>query len=243
MHQNEEGLNFPVHVAIIMDGNGRWALARGLPRVAGHRAGAEALRHVVEAAAKSGVRYLTLYSFSSENWKRPETEVRSLMELLRRYLKGEIATLHEHDVRLRVIGDRNLLAPDIARLIGDAEQMTADNRRLTLVLALNYGGRAEIADTARRLARSAALGLISPEAISEDVFAAHLTTGDMPPVDLMIRTGGEYRISNFLLWQLAYAELYFTDTYWPDFSPKDLDAALRNFSGRKRRYGAIAENG
>jgi len=242
MLDSPKGLNIPGHVAIIMDGNGRWALARGLPRAAGHRAGAEALRHIVETAAKNGVRYLTLYSFSSENWKRPETEVRSLMDLLRRYLKAEIASLHDNDVRLRVIGDRSLLATDIARLITDAERMTASNRRLTLVLALNYGGRAEIASAARKLAHSAALGLVSPEAITEDVFAAHLSTGDMPPVDLMIRTGGEYRISNFLLWQLAYAELYFTGTHWPEFTPADFEKALQDFSGRKRRYGAVAEN-
>lgn len=232
----------PTHIAVIMDGNGRWAKSRGLPRVAGHRAGADAVRRIVEAAASAGVSYLTLYSFSSENWKRPEEEVRDLMGLLRRYLKAEIAELHGKDIRFKVIGDRKRLAPDIIRLIEDAEEMTAENSRMTLVLALSYGAREEIASAARKLAQSAAMGLINPEAIDEEVFAAHLYTGGIPDPDLLIRTSGEQRISNFLLWQMAYTEFTFVDKFWPDFSEEDLSQAIRDYSKRERRYGAVVHN-
>ncbi|WP_259779751.1 isoprenyl transferase [Aestuariispira ectoiniformans] len=232
----------PTHIAVIMDGNGRWAKSRGLPRVAGHRAGADAVRRIVEAAASAGVSYLTLYSFSSENWKRPEEEVRDLMGLLRRYLKAEIAELHGKDIRFKVIGDRKRLAPDIIRLIEDAEEMTAENSRMTLVLALSYGAREEIASAARKLAQSAAMGLINPEAIDEEVFAAHLYTGGIPDPDLLIRTSGEQRISNFLLWQMAYTEFTFVDKFWPDFSEEDLGQAIRDYSKRERRYGAVVHN-
>lgn len=232
----------PTHIAVIMDGNGRWAKSRGLPRVAGHRAGADAVRRIVEAAASSGVKFLTLYSFSSENWKRPEEEVRDLMGLLRRYLKAEIAEIHAKDIRFTVIGDRSRLAPDINRLIEEAEHMTSGNSRMTLVLALSYGAREEIASAARKLAQSAALGLIKPEVIDEDVFAAHLYTGGIPDPDLLIRTSGEQRISNFLLWQMAYTEFSFVDKYWPDFCAEDLEQAILDYSKRERRYGAVVHN-
>jgi undecaprenyl diphosphate synthase len=227
----------PLHVAIIMDGNGRWARARGLPRTAGHRRGAETVRTIVEAAADMGVSILTLFGFSSENWNRPESEVRDLMGLLRLYLRNEIATLAKNGVRLRVIGERSRLAPDIVALIGEAEAKTAGNRRLTLVMALNYGGRQEIVAAARRLAMAAAAGRIEAERIDEDLFAQHLFTADLPDPDLLIRTSGEQRISNFLLWQLAYTEFVFADSLWPDFSREEFEKAIREYQGRERRYG------
>lgn len=228
----------PTHVAIIMDGNGRWALNRGLPRTAGHRRGAEAVRTAVRTAAKLGIPYLTLYGFSSENWKRPVSEVNDLMGLLRYYLRSEIAELHKEGVRLRVIGERERLEPDIVAMIEDAERRTAGNRRLTLTVALSYGGRTEITAAARRLAADVANGRLKPEEIDEAAFAARLFTADMPDPDLLIRTSGEKRISNFLLWQLAYAEFVFVDTLWPDFSESDFETAIREYQGRERRYGA-----
>lgn len=228
----------PVHVAIIMDGNGRWARARGLPRTAGHKRGANAVKVAVESATRTGVRYLTLFGFSSENWKRPQDEVRDLMGLLRYYLQNEIAFLQEHNVRLRVIGDRERLASDIVELIETCERQTRMNSGLTLIMALSYGGRAEIVAAARRLAEKAMAGLIDPVNIDEAVLAGHLYTVDIPDPDVLIRTSGEKRISNFLLWQLAYAELVFVDTLWPDFSREDFASALREFHRRERRYGA-----
>jgi undecaprenyl diphosphate synthase len=228
----------PVHVAIIMDGNGRWAKARGLPRIAGHRRGADAVRRAVTAAGELGIRYLTLFGFSSENWKRPTGEVEDLMGLLRHYLRGEIAELHRNGVRLRVIGDRSRLAPDIVTLIANAEALTVRNGQLQLVIALSYGGRDEIAGAARRIAAEVRAGRLAPEAIDEDVFARYLLTNDIPDPDLVIRTSGEQRLSNFLLWQSAYAELVFLDTYWPDFAKSDLEKALCDYHGRERRYGA-----
>jgi undecaprenyl diphosphate synthase len=228
----------PAHVAIIMDGNGRWAKLRGLPRIAGHRRGAEAVRRTVEAAAQFGISYLTLFGFSSENWKRPVGEVDDLMGLLRHYIRAEIAELHARGVRLRVIGERRRLADDIVSLIDKAEALTAGNAGLRLTIALSYGGRAEIAAAARTIAETAARGEIAPAAIDEALFARHLFTADMPDPDLLIRTSGEQRISNFLLWQSAYAELVFTETLWPDFGKADLEQALRDFHGRDRRYGA-----
>ncbi len=232
----------PHHVAVIMDGNGRWAKARGLPRIAGHRRGAEAVRRTVEAAIELGVSYLTLYGFSSENWKRPAVEVDDLMALLRHYLRAEIAELHSQGVRLRVIGERARLGPDIVTLIENAERLTGENERLHLTIAVSYGGRAEIAAAARRLARMAVDGVLAPEDIDEDIFAAQLLTADLPDPDLVIRTSGEQRISNFLLWQTAYAELVFTTTYWPDFGKADFARALDEYNGRERRYGASAES-
>ncbi|WP_420547247.1 isoprenyl transferase [Curvivirga sp.] len=232
--------NCPTHVAIIMDGNGRWAKKRGLPRVAGHKKGAESVRKVIKASAELGVKFLTLYSFSSENWKRPEDEVSALMGLLGRYLKSEIVELHSNNIRFRVIGDRERLPENIQRLISDSERMTEQNSGMTLILALSYGARAEIAEAAKKIAKSAKLGLIQPDAIDEDVFAAHLSTAGIPDPDLVIRSSGEKRISNFLLWQLAYSEFYFTDTLWPNFDKKDLIEAFQEFNKRDRRYGAIA---
>lgn len=228
----------PGHIAIIMDGNGRWAEARGLPRIAGHKRGAEAVRKTVEAAAKAGVSYLTLFGFSSENWKRPEREIGDLMGLLRLYLKSEINELAKNGIRLMVIGDRSRFAPDIVEMIEKAELDTRNGARLTLVLALSYGGRQEIVSAARSLARQALAGKVDPETIDDDMFRSHLNTAAVPDPDLLIRTSGEQRISNFLLWQLAYTELVFTDVLWPDFGAGDLIAAINEFNSRERRYGA-----
>jgi undecaprenyl diphosphate synthase len=228
----------PTHVAIIMDGNGRWAKARSMPRIAGHRRGAEAVRRTVSAAAELGVTYLTLFGFSSENWKRPADEVDDLMGLLRHYLRGEIAELHANGVRVRIIGERSRLAPDIVTLIDNAETLTRDNAGLRLTIALSYGGRAEIARAARLIAEAAKAGRLDPSSIDEATFARNLFTVDMPDPDLVIRTSGEQRISNFLLWQTAYSELVFTSTLWPDFGKADLEKAISDYHGRERRYGA-----
>ncbi|MFV3129174.1 isoprenyl transferase [Niveispirillum sp. KHB5.9] len=231
----------PAHIAIIMDGNGRWATARGLPRTAGHKKGVDAVRQVIEGAREMGVRYLTLYSFSTENWSRPEDEVSTLMQLLGFYLRGEIARLHKNGIRFRVIGDRSRLSNDIQALINNAEGLTEANTDMTLVLALSYGGRQELVDAARALAVAVEKGEMTPADITPDSFARHLTTGgDIPDPDLMIRTSGEKRISNFLLWQLAYAELVFLDTLWPDFTKRDLEDAIREYHRRDRRFGATA---
>ena len=228
-----------LHVAIIMDGNGRWARVRGLPRTMGHYHGAEAARGVIKAAGESGVTHLTLFGFSSENWKRPGAEVQYLMGLLRSYLMGDVTELHKAEVRLRVIGERDGLPPDIVTLIGEAEKLTRDNTRLNLTIALNYGGRGDIVAAARRLAARAAAGMLDPADIDEASFGAHLSTASLPDPDLMIRTSGEQRISNFLLWQLAYAEMAFVEKYWPDFTGEDLIAALAEFRRRDRRFGAV----
>jgi undecaprenyl diphosphate synthase len=228
----------PVHVAIIMDGNGRWAKARGLPRVAGHKRGAEAVRRTVKGAIVLGVEFLTLYGFSSENWKRPAAEIDDLMSLLRLYLINEIAELDRNGVRLRVIGQLSRLHPDIVHLIEDAEHRTAGNRKLNLTVALSYGGRAEIVEAARRIAQEVSDGRVEPAAVDETMFARHLLTTGIPDPDLLIRTSGEKRISNFLLWQCAYAELVFLDCLWPDFTRDDLEHAIREYHGRDRRYGA-----
>ena len=228
----------PVHVAIIMDGNGRWAKARGLPRTAGHKRGAEAVRRTVEAAREMGVSYLTLYAFSSENWKRPLGEVTDLMGLLRLYLRNEVKNLHKNGIRLKVIGDRTRLGADIVALIEESEAKTAANTALTLTLALSYGGRQEIVEAARRLAAEVAEGKLTPAQVDEDAFARNLFTVGMPDPDLVIRTSGEMRISNFLLWQCAYAELVFLDVLWPDFGREDFEGAITHFHRRERRYGA-----
>jgi len=230
----------PAHVAVIMDGNGRWAKARGLPRTAGHKKGVDAVRRTVEAARELGIGYLTIFSFSSENWRRPEEEVSDLMQLLRFYLRSEIAELHNGGVRLRVIGDRARLSEDINRLIDNAEEMTKDNRALTLVVALSYGSRQEITLAARRLAEEVKAGRLDPKDIDEQAVASRLFTADIPDPDLIVRTSGEKRISNFLLWQAAYAELVFVDTLWPDFTKRDLEAAIEEFHRRERRFGATA---
>ncbi|OEJ68125.1 di-trans,poly-cis-decaprenylcistransferase [Magnetovibrio blakemorei] len=229
----------PVHVAIIMDGNGRWASARGLPRTEGHRRGAESVRTVIKAASRLGVRYLTLFGFSSENWKRPSGEVMDLMGLLRLYLRKELAELHKQGVRFRVIGDRSRLSVDIQDLIIVAEQRTRANVGLNLVLALSYGGRAEIVNSARNMAERVKSGELDPENIDEDLFAKSLETADIPDPDLLIRTSGEQRLSNFLLWQTAYTELVFTDTLWPDFRTEEFELALSQYQSRDRRYGSV----
>ncbi|MER9680888.1 isoprenyl transferase [Mesorhizobium sp. M0184] len=230
----------PAHVAIIMDGNGRWAKARGLPRLAGHRAGVEALRKTVRAAPGLGISFLTVYAFSSENWSRPKSEVSDLMGLLKLFIRRDLAELHQSGVRIRVIGDRAGLQPDIRGLLEEAETLTLSNEALTLVIAFNYGGRDEIVRTARKLAAAAARGEIESEAITADSFASSLDTEGIPDPELVIRTSGELRLSNFLLWQAAYSELVFLPCYWPDFSREHLSDALRDFAGRERRFGGLA---
>jgi len=232
-----ETLLVPRHVAIIMDGNGRWAGARHMPRVAGHKRGAEAVRSAVKAASKLGVSYLTLFGFSSENWKRPREEIRDLMQLLRFYLQNEFKEMIESGVRLRIIGDRTKLDPDIVGLISEVEEATSDNADIHLTIALSYGGRSEIVEAARRLASEVVKGKISVEDISESLFTTYLETADMPDPDMIIRTSGEKRISNFLLWQSAYTEFVFLDKFWPDFTQGDLENAVREFANRERRYG------
>lgn len=228
----------PVHVAIIMDGNGRWAKARGLPRAAGHAQGAEAVRRTVKAASELGIRYLTLYGFSLENWKRPAKEIADLMGLLRLYLRKEISELHREGVRIRFIGDRSMLAQDIIALIDMSEEKTRANTKLDLVIALSYGSRQEITAAVRELARKVAAGELTPDSIDEETLQGRLYTADMPDPDLIVRTSGEQRISNFLLWQSAYAEFVFTDVLWPDFSREKLEDSIEEFSRRERRYGA-----
>lgn len=230
----------PKHVAIIMDGNGRWAAARNLPRVMGHKAGIEAVRRSLQSAIEAGIPYLTLYGFSSENWKRPTDEVQDLMGLLRLYLQGELAQLHKEQVRLRIIGDRTRFDKDIITLIEKAEQLTEMNTRLNLTVALSYGGRQEMVRAVQMLAEKASAGVIAPEAIDEAAVSAQLYTQDIPDPDLIIRTSGEKRISNFLLWQSAYAEFVFLETLWPDFTAEDMNRALDEFNKRERRYGARA---
>jgi len=231
----------PLHVAIIMDGNGRWAKSRGLPRPMGHRAGIEAVRRTITASVEQKVGYLTLYSFSSENWRRPATEIGELMGLLRYYLRSELANLHKEQVRVRVIGERKKLPADIIELISHAEDLTQDNKKLTLTLALNYGGRQEITAAARGLAKAVERGQLQADAIDEHVMQSFLFTGGLPDPDLVIRTSGEKRISNFLLWQSAYAEYVFMDVLWPDFAAEHLAEAIVEYKSRDRRYGAAAE--
>lgn len=229
----------PRHVAIIMDGNGRWAKVRRLPRLAGHKQGVEAVRRVSKAARGLGIEVLTLYAFSSENWRRPEEEVRDLMGLLRHFLKNELRELTAENVRLRVIGEYRALSPDLVTMIDEAVQRTAVNTGSTLVIALNYGAQAEILAAARRLAAAAKAGEVDPAAIDEAMFDDALTTHGLPPLDLLIRTSGEQRLSNFLLWQAAYAELLFVDTLWPDFDANALTDAVAQFGRRQRRFGGL----
>ena len=230
-------LAVPRHVAIIMDGNGRWAKARHLPRVAGHRKGIEAVRRTVEAAPPLGIEVLTLYAFSSENWRRPADEVSDLMGLLNHYLRTEIAELHANGIRVRFIGQYRALSPDLVELLDHAEALTSGNRRMTLVIALNYGGQDELVRVARTLAEQVAAGALAASAIEAAHINALLDTGDLPPPDLVIRTSGEQRLSNFLLWQAAYAELVFMEQLWPDFDAASLAQAVAAFGARERRYG------
>jgi len=227
----------PRHVAIIMDGNGRWAKARSLPRVAGHREGAEAARRALRAAGDAGVECLTLYAFSSENWRRPEEEVNDLMGLLRFYIGKELDALHREGIRLRILGDYSAFQKDIVTLIDTAVAKTAGNKRITLAMALNYGARDELVRATRALAGRVAEGTLAPGAIDEAAIEAELYSADLPPLDLLIRTSGEHRLSNFLLWQAAYAELVFLDLLWPDFDAAAFDEALTQFAGRERRFG------
>lgn len=229
----------PRHVAIIMDGNGRWAAARGLPRGEGHRRGVEALRRTIRAAGDIGIKFITIFSFSAENWSRPITEIHELMGLLRRFVRNDLAELHRRGVRVRVIGDRNGLEPDIGRLLVEAEELTKGNDGLTLVVAFNYGARQEITRAARRIAEDVAQGLIKPADITMDTINGLMDAPDIPDPDLIIRTSGEQRLSNFLLWQAAYSELVFVPTYWPDFDRATLEAAIREYQQRERRYGGL----
>jgi undecaprenyl diphosphate synthase len=229
----------PRHVAIIMDGNGRWAKARHLPRVAGHKAGVEAVRRVTRAARALGIEALTLYAFSSENWRRPEAEIGDLMGLLRFFIRSDLAEMVRENVRLRIIGDLRRFAPDLIAMIDDAVTKTANNTGPLLVIALNYGSQVELAEVARQLAAEAMAGTLDPAAIDAELIEARLDTRDLPPLDLMIRTSGEQRLSNFLLWQAAYAELLFVDTLWPDFGPDQLAEAVAAFGRRQRRFGGL----
>lgn len=236
----DEGV--PRHVGVIMDGNGRWAAARGFPRLEGHRRGVEALRRTVRAAGELGIKYLTVYSFSSENWRRPPQEIADLMMLLKRFIRNDLAELHASGVRVRVIGSRDDLAPEIRNLLAEAEDMTCGNARMTLIVAFNYGSRQEIALAARGLAEDVAAGRLDPKQIDETLIESRLYTAGAPDPDLIIRTSGEERLSNFLLWQAAYAELVFLPIHWPDFDRAALEEAVTIYRGRQRRFGALARN-
>ena len=231
----------PAHIAVIMDGNGRWAKRRGLPRAAGHKAGVKAIKRTVEAAHALGISYLTLYAFSTENWSRPADEVAGLMQLILETLRNELEDLERQNVRLNIIGRWRELDPDIVSQIEEAVDRTSNNTAGTLTLALNYSGRQEIVDVARGLAESSAEGKIAPIEIDEAIFAAGLGTAGLPPLDLLIRTSGEMRISNFLLWEIAYSEFWVTPDYWPDFGAKQLEQAVSDFQKRRRRYGTLNE--
>jgi undecaprenyl diphosphate synthase len=230
----------PRHIAIIMDGNGRWAAQRGLPRTEGHRRGVEALRRTVRAAAELGIRVLTIFSFSAENWSRPPSEIRDLMGLLRRFIRHDLADLHQSNVRVRIIGERDGLAADIASLLQEAEDLTRANTGLVLVVAFNYGARQEIARAARRAAADVAAGRLQPNAVTTELLSRYLDAPDLPDPDLIIRTSGEQRLSNFLLWQAAYSELIFAPVYWPDFDRGALEGAIAEYHRRERRFGGLA---
>ena len=228
------------HVAIIMDGNGRWAAERGLPRSEGHRQGVEALRRTVEASRDLGITHLTLYSFSSENWSRPKQEINDLFGLLRRFVRRDLAELHKNGVKIRVIGTRAGLDADLLRMIDDAVELTKDNTALNLTIAFNYGSRDEIARAARRIAEDVSNGSIAASDVTSELFGTYLDTAGLPDPDLLIRTSGELRLSNFLLWQLAYSEFVFVDVYWPDFSRELLEAAIAEYQRRSRRFGGTS---
>jgi undecaprenyl diphosphate synthase len=229
----------PHHVAIIMDGNGRWASARGLPRSEGHRRGVEALRRTVRAAGDLGIRILTIFSFSAENWSRPPSEIKDLMGLLRRFIRNDLLELRQNGVHVRVIGERDDLDPEIRRLLEEAEDLTKDNDKLTLVVAFNYGGRQEIARAAQRLCAEVQAGRLTIDQVTSDRISTQLDAPDLPDPDLIIRTSGEQRLSNFLLWQAAYSELVFVPTYWPDFDRTALETAIAEFNRRERRFGGL----
>ena len=229
----------PRHVAIIMDGNGRWASARGLPRSAGHKAGIDAVRRAVRAAADFGIEYLTIYSFSTENWSRPKNEVMFLLDLLRRFISQDVAELHSAGVKIQIIGDRANLDTKLVRMLEDAERLTAENTKLKLVVAFNYGSRQELVRAAQKLASQVQSGEIDSASITVELFSQALETSGMPDPDLLIRTGGEERISNFLLWQCAYAEFVFVPEYWPEFNAEIFSRAIAEFNARERRFGGL----
>lgn len=229
----------PHHVAIIMDGNGRWASARGLPRAEGHRRGVEAIRRTIRAAGELGIKVITIFSFSAENWSRPPTEISELMGLLRRFIRNDLADLHKSNVRVRIIGEREGLDPDIAKLLTEAEELTRNNTALTLVVAFNYGARQEIARATRAIAEQVASGKLKPADVTMETIGGLLDAPDLPDPDLIIRTSGEQRLSNFLLWQSAYSELVFVPTFWPDFDRATLEAAIAEFRQRERRFGGL----
>ena len=231
-------LKTPHHTAIIMDGNRRWAKGRGLDIIRGHNQGAESLKDVCRAASENQIRWLTVFAFSAQNWNRPEPEVTGLLKLMRRFLMREIESLMQNNIRLRVIGSRSNFSADLQSLIGKSETMTAENTGLNLTIALDFGGQQDITQATRQIAEELAAGVIDPKLVNNDFVKSRLQTAVLPPVDLLIRTGGEMRISNFLLWDLSYAELYFSDVYWPDFSASDLKAAISEFNTRERRFGS-----
>jgi undecaprenyl diphosphate synthase len=233
------GFDMPRHVAVIMDGNGRWAAARGLPRVEGHRRGVEALRKTVRAASDLGISVLTIFSFSSENWARPQSEIRDLLSLLRRFIRNDLVDLHKSNVRVRIIGERDDLSADIKGLLAEAEDLTQHNDGLTLVVAFNYGARHEIARAVRRLAIEVANGRLAADAITPEILGRHLDIPDLPDPDVIIRTSGEQRLSNFLLWQAAYSELVFVPVNWPDFDRSALESAIAEYRRRERRFGGL----
>ncbi len=234
-------LSVPAHVAVIMDGNGRWANKRGLPRVAGHRKGVDMVRELVKDCADKQIQYLTVFAFSSENWRRPAVEVRLLMDLLKSVLENEVRKLHKNNVRLRILGDLSVFPMRIRSMIFEAQRLTENNTRLNLNVAVNYGGKWDITQAARQLAQRVADGLIKAQDIDAQMLESCLTTAGMPEPDLFIRTGGEQRISNFLIWQLAYTELFFTDTLWPDFDRQEFEKSLLSFQNRQRRFGQTGD--
>lgn len=239
IHPDATAFDMPRHVAIIMDGNGRWAATRGLPRAEGHRRGVEALRRTVRAAGEMRIKILTIFSFSAENWSRPASEIGELMGLLRRFVRNDLAELHQNNIHVRVIGERAGLDPDIGRLLVEAEDLTKHNDGLTLVVAFNYGARQEIVRAARRIAEAVQRGEARTQDIDMDAFGRFLDAPDIPDPDLIIRTSGEQRLSNFLLWQAAYSELVFVPTYWPDFDRATLESAIREYQQRERRFGGL----
>jgi undecaprenyl diphosphate synthase len=243
IHESKTQGRFPRHIALIMDGNGRWAKNRRLPRSAGHQQGVEALRRTIKAAGELGVEFLTIFSFSSENWSRPKEEINDLLDILRRFIRRDVAELHRAGVRIVVIGERNGLEPDIVALLEDSEKLTRNNTAMTLVVAFNYGSRQEITRAAQRLAKACLEGTLDPAQITPQVFAENLDTMGIPDPDLLIRTSGEERLSNFLLWQCAYAELVFVEEHWPDFDKELLERAIESYLSRDRRFGGIRVQG
>jgi undecaprenyl diphosphate synthase len=239
IHPDATAFDMPRHVAIIMDGNGRWAATRGLPRAEGHRRGVEALRRTVRAAGEMGIKVLTIFSFSAENWSRPASEIGELMGLLRRFVRNDLAELHQNNIRVRIIGERSGLDPDIGRLLVEAEDLTKNNDGLTLVVAFNYGARQESVRAARRIAEAVERGEARAQDIGMETFERFLDAPDIPDPDVIIRTSGEQRLSNFLLWQAAYSELVFVPTYWPDFDRAALESAIREYQQRERRFGGL----